>query len=226
MGKIFETSYELKAFLENGEFIYVIYSQYGCKIGYTKSPLERLEQIRLGLPSQKCIFIGLYIGERARHFEAKLHEMFKKQRLSREWFYLTDEDSYEIERTLTKNNFSCLIKQSIIWSNYLDPSIFIKGNVKVIESNRKSTEDRKKGMEVPPYLSDLILNPDDENLPNRNVKFMTATEISAHLKTKGFNYSREQIGMIMKSLNFSRGAKKIPGIGPRYGYSVIVNEDY
>ena len=111
---MFETSQELKAFLENGEFIYVIYCQYGCKIGYTKSPLERIEQIRLGLPSQKCIFIGLYIGEKARSYEAKLHDIFKRQRLSREWFYLTDEDNNQIERTLLNNGFTCLINMNIL----------------------------------------------------------------------------------------------------------------
>jgi hypothetical protein len=226
MNKVFETSHDLKSFLENGEFLYVIYCQYGCKIGYTKSPLERLEQIRLGLPSHKCIFIGLYIGERARYFENKLHEMFKKQRLSREWFYLTDEDNDLIENILSKNNFDCLIKQSIIWSNYLDPSIFIKGNVKIIETKKKDVAIKKKDINVPPYLSESILKPEVENLSNKNVKFMTATEISTHLKRKGFIYSREQIGMIMKSLDFKRGSKKIPGIGPRYGYFIIINDDY
>lgn len=226
MGRMFGTSHELKAFLENGEFIYVIYCQYGCKIGYTRSPLERIEQIRLGLPSQKCIFIGLYIGERARSIEAKLHDIFKNQRLSREWFYLTDEDNDQIEKTLLRNNFTCLIKQSILWSNYLDPSIFIKGNVKIIEAKKTLKEDRKKGIEVPTYLLESILKPDYGNLSNKNVRFMTATEICNHLKTKGFSYSREQVGMILNSLNFKRFSKKIPGIGSRYGYFIILNEDY
>lgn len=222
---MFETSHELKSFLENGEFIYVVYCQYGCKIGFTKFPLERLEQIRLGLPSQKCIFIGLYIGERARSFEAKLHDIFKKERLSREWFILTDEDNDQIERTLLKNNFTCLIKQSILWSNYIEPSIFIKGNVKVIKAKREPREETNKHFEVPAYLLELILNPDNDNRPNKNEKFMTATEISSYLRTKGFSYSPVQVGMIMKSLNFKRGAKHFPVIGARYGYFISIIED-
>lgn len=225
MAVTFETSRELKAFIENGEFIYVIYSQYGCKIGYTKSPLERLEQIRLGLPSQKCVFIGLYIGDRARHFESKLHEIFRAQRLSREWFYLTDEDNDQIEKVLLKNEFKCLIKQSIVWSNYIDPSIFIKGNVRIIESKKNSESDKRKILEIPSYISEVILKPDYGNLADKRVKFHTATDIANHLKSKGFNYSREQVGVIMNSLGFKRYSRKIPGVGPRYGYFVIVSEE-
>ena len=38
----------LKNNIENGEFINVIYSEYGCKIGFTKSPLTNLEKIKKG----------------------------------------------------------------------------------------------------------------------------------------------------------------------------------
>ena len=54
---------ELKNYFENNEFIYIVYSEYGCKIGISKNPIQRLEQIRLGLPSQKAIIIGLYEGK-------------------------------------------------------------------------------------------------------------------------------------------------------------------
>ena len=226
MSRIFETSNELRSFLENGEFIYVIYTQYGCKIGYTKSPLERLEQIRLGLPSQKCLFIGLYIGDKARTYESKLHGIFKNKSLSREWFCLTDEDNDKIEQLLIRNSFTCLIKQSILWSNYLEPSIFLKGNVKVVKMKEGTNEKSKINFEIPFHLSELIANPDNyDDQSNKTVKFKTATEISIYLQTRGFKYSPVQVGMIMKSLNIKRGAKHFPVIGARYGYFVIINED-
>ena len=107
----FTTYNSLKEFIEKGNYLYIIYSEYGCKIGFSRSPLERLEQIKLGLPSHKCSFIGLYLNEKALAFEKRLHKKFKEKQISHEWFILDDDDLEYIYEYLLKNEFICLIKK-------------------------------------------------------------------------------------------------------------------
>lgn len=217
----FENYKSLKNHLDKSNYIYIIYSEYGCKIGITKSPLDRIEQIKLGLPSQKCFYIGLFIGKTASIHEKKLHNLFKNKRISGEWFILNDNDLEYIEKYLVKRDFKCLIKKSIIWANYLIPSIYIEGKVKIIRDTHHSNI--KMEIQVPEILKELVIKPDPDKISK--AEFLTSTQISKRLKKLGLNYSPMNIGKYMNKLNFQRKAKRIPGIGPSYGYYVMIKNN-
>jgi len=219
----FETYNLLKIHIENSSFIYIIYSEYGCKIGYTRSPLERIEQIKQGLPSQNCFFIGLYLNEKSNIYEKKLHKIFKPQKISGEWFILNDENIDFIDNYLVKRNFKCLIKKSILWSNYLLPSIYIEGKVKVIRKINKN----KTNLEiiVPRLFEKLVSKPDINDINNKSVEFLTPSQISERFKTIGIDYNPVTIGKYLTNLKFERKSKRIPNIGPRIGYYVIMKKN-
>jgi len=214
----FENYTSLKNYIEKSDYIYIIYSEYGCKIGFTKKPLERIEQIRLGLPSQKCFFIGLHVGKTAVVYERKLHKLFKNQRISGEWFILNDKNLNFIEKYLVKRDFKCLLKKSIIWANYLIPSIYLEGKVKIIRDvNHRNI---KLEIQVPEIFKDIILKPGPDEITK--AEFMTPTQISEKLKLLGLHSNPMNIGKYMKKLGFQRKAKKIAGLGTIYGYYVII----
>lgn len=217
----FKNYTSLREHLDKSYYIYIVYSEYGCKIGFTKSPLERIEQIKFGLPSQKCFYIGLYIRKTSSTHEKKLHKLFKNKRISGEWFILNDDDLEYIERYLLKRDFKCLIKKSIIWANYLIPSIYMEGKVKIIRDINHGNI--KIEVQVPEIFKDLILKPNLDEISK--AEFLTSTEISERLKIHGLNYSPMNIGKYMNKLNFERKAKKVKGRGTIYGYNVMINNN-
>ena len=214
-----ETYKELKDRIENNNFVYVIYSEYGCKIGFTKSPTERLENIRLGLPSQKCFFIGLYIGDRALEFEKRLHKKFKTQKIGGEWFILNDSDIDFIDNYLVENKFKCLIKKSIHWANYLLPSVYLDGKIKVIEKSK--LENQVNTFEIPEIFIDSVIKPD--SIFDSGVDFMTPKDISEQFERVGLKFEPQLVGRYLSHLNFKKVSKRLPEVGPRKGYYIILN---
>ena len=214
---------ELKNHFDGGSYIYIIYSEYGSKIGFSKSPLERIEQIRLGLPTQKCFFIGLYMHEKSASFEKKLHTQFKSKKLSQEWFILDDNDLEHIYTYLRSQGFKCLIKKSIEWANYLIPSIYVRGSVKVVYDNKRNKEKNPKTfseIEIPKLIYEIICLPDEDS--NFSVQFFTATDFSAYMKKKGINLTPQTIGKVLVKLGFELKSKRLPGLGVRKGYMIKI----
>lgn len=219
----FTSHSSLKKYLDKNNFLYIIYSEYGCKIGFSKSPLDRIEQIKLGLPSHKCFFIGLYLNEKALTFEKKIHKKFKAKQISHEWFILDDNDLDYIHDYLSKNAFKCLIKKSVIWANYLLPSIYITGKVKTVGKVKYKTE--RKEIQIPKFFKELIRNPDENEIENNEAEYFTASEISKIIAMKGFKCSPETTGQILRKLGYFSKSKRIPGIGPRKVYYVKINNN-
>ena len=222
MNSGFATYESLKNFLDNSSFLYIIYSEYGCKIGYTKSPLERIEQIKHGLPSQECFFVGLYVNDKAYVYERRLHKIFKPQRLSGEWFILNDEDIDYIDAFLLRNDFKCLIKKSLIWANYLTPSIYLNGKVKVIQ--KIDSSNKNELLKVPSIFTDLIRVPKPEEIETNIARFLTPTEISIMLNEAGLKYSPVSVGKILIRMGFKRITKRNNKMYSEKGYYVIINE--
>jgi len=218
MNSGFDTYDSLKNFIDNSSFLYIIYSEYGCKIGYTKSPLERIEQIKHGLPSQECFFVGLYINDKAYAYERKLHKIFKTQRLSGEWFILNDEDINYIDTFLLQNDFKCLIKKSLIWANYLTPSIYLNGKVKVVQKINRSN----KTIMVPRVFTDLFRKPKPEEIEKNIARFLTPTEISIILNKAGLKCNPVSVGKYLTSMEFERITKKNNKTYSEKGYYVII----
>jgi len=218
----FETYNSLKSYIEQSNFIYIIYSDNGCKIGYSKSPLKRIEQIKLGLPSQQCFFIGLYMSDKAFIYEKRLHKIFKTQKISGEWFILNDENLEYIDNYLLRNNFKCLIKKSIIWANYLIPSIYLKGKVKIIQKTHH--KNNKITLTIPRAFTDLILKPEPEEIDNNIAEFLTPSQISEKLSIIGIKCDPITIGKFLTNMKFTRTTKRIPEIGPRKGYYVKIKD--
>ncbi len=207
----FNTISKIKNKIESSEFLYIVYSEYGCKIGISKSPLDRLETIRLGIPSQTCFYIGLYIGEQSAIFEKKLHAQYKKQKISGEWFYLNEDNLENIDTYLRKNNFHRMIKLSILWANYMLPSIFLEGKVQIIESPKRIREIPQKESLENHYILNFIQRVENDNNFDPEIKYMTSTQISEYLISLGFNYNPVVIGGILTNLNFLRKSKRING---------------
>jgi len=124
----------------------------------------------------------------------------------------------EIEKYLVKRDFKCLLKKSIIWANYLIPSIYLEGKVKIIRDvNHRNI---KLEIQVPEIFKDIILKPGPDEITK--AEFMTPTQISEKLKLLGLHSNPMNIGKYMKKLGFQRKAKKIAGLGTIYGYYVII----
>lgn len=223
MNSNFTTYSSLKEYIEKSNFIYIIYSEYGCKIGYTKAPLDRIEQIRLGLPSQKCFFIGLYANEKALTFEKRLHKKFKAKQISREWFILDDNDLKYIYDYLIKKDFKCLVKNSIIWANYLLPSIYVTGNVKIVGEVKHPT--KMTDIEIPKLFTELIEVQAENEIGNNGAEYLTATDISKMLENKGLKCTPETTGRILKKMGVYSKSKRISGIGSRKVYYVRIKNN-
>ena len=209
----------IKKKVESNEFLYIIYSEYGFKIGISRSPLERLEAVRQGLPSQKCFFIGLYSGEDSLTFEKRLHLQYRNQRISGEWFYLNEENLESIDKYLIKNNFHRMIKLSILWAKYISPSNYFDDNIKIVHSSKKNTPNYSIELNENHLLLNFIQKIDNEFIYDPDVKFVTTSQISEYLKNNGFEITPAAIGNLLRKLNFIRKSRKIDGQS-RYGYLV------
>ena len=202
---------KIKNKIESSEFIYVIYSEYGFKIGITKSPLDRIEGIKQGLPSQDCFFIGLYMGKESAKFEKQLHNKFKKQQISGEWFFLNEENLDEIDFFLIKKGFQRMIKKSSLWANYILPSIFSKGKTKVIETiNKKKKHQNDVNIENH-FILKFIQKVENDSIADLEIKYMTSTQISEYLINLGYSFNPIVIGGILTNLKFLKKSKRVDG---------------
>lgn len=214
---------KIKNKIESSEFLYIIYLEYGFKIGISRSPLERLEAVRQGLPSQKCFFVGLYSGENSSVFEKRLHAQYRNQRISGEWFYLNEANLENIDKYLIKSSFERMIKLSVLWANYVSPSIFNAGKVKIIESSKKNNTNYSGEFNENHFLLSYIQKVENDFIYDPEVKFMTPSQISEYLKNSGFDINPITIGNFLRKLNFLRKSRRIDGQS-RYGYLVKFNK--
>lgn len=217
------TKVQLDGYFESNEFIYIIYTEYGSKIGISANPRQRLEQIKQGLPSQYALFIGLYKGENAAEYERKLHKRFKPRNISGEWFVLNQENLDEIHSFLISNKFTCEIKISLLWANYLAPSIFLKGNIRIIEVEKELNK-RKVSVEYPEELNSLILDPKIDDTDNLEHLFLSATQISKRLEGLGYFYTPKEIGHYLSGRGIKSKSRKIPKVGVRKVYELCFND--
>lgn len=86
------------------DYIYVVGNRAKsiCKIGYSKYPFSRLKSIQVGCPYPITI-IALYEG--SKETEKKLHNKFKKLKLSGEWFSLEG----DLKESLIKNKDKSIV---------------------------------------------------------------------------------------------------------------------
>lgn len=98
-------------------YTYLIYDGRLHKIGKSVNPEKRLKQIKTGNPHSELICFGIGVSEKY------LHELYFRDRKSREWFELTSEKIENIIKLITNgenNDYSTLINggrgKSNIWS--------------------------------------------------------------------------------------------------------------
>lgn len=212
---------ELKKYFENNEFIYIIYSEYGCKIGISNNPIQRLEQIRRGLPSQEAIFIGLYKGTNSLMFEKKLHARLNNRNISGEWFILSQNTLDDIDTFLLSNEFLRIAKVSILLANYLIPSIYLLGHIKIIEIE-KGLKQRKNKIEFPDSLENIIQIPTLYEIQNGSREFLTATDICNRLKIFDYYYSPSEIGQYLRKRGMKQKSRRIKNVGVRKVYEIYI----
>jgi len=160
----------------------------------------------------------------ATKFEKILHNKFKSKKIGGEWFHLKQIDLDFIENYLLENGFISLVRVSIVWANYLIPSIFLKG--KVIEViKQKGTKNINAKYEIPLFIKELIKNPTEDEIQNGNYIFMTATEISKFLEKKGFNYPLKLLGRSLTALRFRKVSKYNSHLGhSQKGYLLKIGD--
>ncbi len=80
-------------------FVYLIKMGEYFKIGFAKDPVQRLSQLRIGVPVHNMIELVCRIRtEYMRLLERQLHERFQDRRGSGEWFALALDEVEEIKR--------------------------------------------------------------------------------------------------------------------------------
>jgi hypothetical protein len=79
-----------KPYLKQG-YVYLLKSEHGYKIGYSKSPTSRHEQIDLILPFETEL-ICTHKTDDMIGLERRLHERFADKRINGEWFDLSEDD--------------------------------------------------------------------------------------------------------------------------------------
>lgn len=218
----FSSHDDLIEYFENNEFLYIIYSEYGCKIGRSNNPNQRLEQIRLNLPSQKACFVGLYRGRDCAIFEKKLHKKLNNRNISGEWFILSQHTLDYIHDFLTSNHFLCIQKISVLWANYLIPSIYLKGNIRVVYTERDNVD--HGGMKhYPESLKKLIQFPKYDENGKIICEYFTATALSEKLKKYDFDLNPIELGKYLKGRGFKNKSRKIDNIGVRKVYALFID---
>lgn len=211
IGKILnktETVEKVKNFFENSEFLYILYSEYGIKIGISNNPLNRIEQIKQGLPSKNVILIGLYSGEHTADYEKKLHKKYTKRKISGEWFIFNQENLDEIDRYLSQNNFHKIIKVSLLWANYLYPSIFLKGQIKVIETVKNLINVRSQYQNYE-LLDKIILNPSIDEVPQNEFEYLTTNQICKKIENIYPSVNSIQLGKYHQKRGFNKYSRRI-----------------
>ena len=218
------SSEDINEYFKTNEFLYIIYSEYGCKIGISRDPSQRFEQIEQGLPSQKAILIGLYRGQNCSDYEKKLHQMLKERKISGEWFILNQYHLDEINQFLIKNNFTCILKISILWANYLIPSIYLNGRVQIIETERKIKSLAVRNQKLPEIVKEILIKPTETEIVTNNCEFLTATQISVRLREWDLVYTPTVVGQYLQSVGFKSKSKRIAGIGVRHVYPIKIKK--
>lgn len=212
----------INQYFRSNEFIYIIHSEYGCKIGISQNPLQRLDQIKQGLPSHNAMIIGLYRGNDCSRFEKRLHKLFKERKISGEWFILNQSQLEEINDFLIKNNFICFLRISITWANYLIPSIYLNGRIKVIEIEKKISSPSKTIF--PEIIGEIIAVPNESEISKKECDFLNTNQISEILKAWDLNYAPVHLGKHLKVLGFKKRSIRIKGLGVRQVYAVKIKK--
>jgi len=83
--------------------VYVMYSDYGFKIGMSASPIGRKKYFSLTLPFKVDILFSYLVAE-ASKIEKILHEAYEHKSIRGEWFNLDKYDLFEIKTYLKLNN--------------------------------------------------------------------------------------------------------------------------
>lgn len=77
-------------------FVYLLKGRGSYKIGCSKDPLKRSEQLAIQLPFPVEL-VHHFFADDHKAVEAMLHEAYKHKRLNGEWFNLSDEDVAHIK---------------------------------------------------------------------------------------------------------------------------------
>lgn len=81
-------------------FVYVLISSGYFKIGRSKSPQRRLSDLQMATPHKIDLYMHVHT-ERPDYVEKELHLRFHNKRKRGEWYELSNEDLYELERLMT-----------------------------------------------------------------------------------------------------------------------------
>jgi prophage antirepressor-like protein len=92
---IFSKLQLLKTNVKKKNYVYLLFSEHGVKIGYSLNPKERISQISVQMPFE-ITRIENFEVENMSYAEGMLHERYKNKRLNGEWFNLSDKDIDEI----------------------------------------------------------------------------------------------------------------------------------
>lgn len=98
--EIIDISYTVFINLDIG-FCYIIESEYGFKIGMSKSIHSRSKTFNVKLPF-KWYFKEVFMLERYKDMEKMLHELFIAQHINGEWFHLNLKDFKLIDQLYTR----------------------------------------------------------------------------------------------------------------------------
>ena len=81
------------------EYVYLIKTDHGIKIGKSRSPEKRIHNISTKIPF-KIMKSEYFVVENMSKTESSLHTKYKEYRLNGEWFNLTEKQYSEIKETL------------------------------------------------------------------------------------------------------------------------------
>ena len=91
-------------------YVYIIESEYGYKIGKTKSLKNRSQLFGVKMPFDFS-FIYTFFSEKFSTLEVDLHCKFANKRINGEWFQLTKDELQEIESFC--KSYQCKFKQNM-----------------------------------------------------------------------------------------------------------------
>ena len=122
------------------------------------------------------------------------------------------------------HEFVRIIKISILWANYLIPSIYLQGHIRIIEIEKVS-KTRNGRIEFPDSLARFILKPTIDEIKSNICEFLTATEICNRIKTDDYNYSPREVGQYLHRRGFKLKSRRIKNVGVRKVYEVCINNN-
>jgi len=93
------TLYEKEAIKVVDEYVYIIKTSFGSKIGMSRTPEVRIKSIVGSLPFGSEYYDYFLIDE-AREKEDYFHKKYREQKIKGEWFNLSDKDIEDIRKEL------------------------------------------------------------------------------------------------------------------------------